>query len=128
MSKRNTFPGRFSEHSRKCFSVSPHEEVNQSTVHLSSTEVVFRFATINHLKYLFCIRTGPKHCEMMFCARTRTLLGHLEDGNFGVGFDQFRPHLHFYTTYVDNFQNAKKILAVSSARPVVLIFLKKKFI
>ncbi|MCJ8743390.1 hypothetical protein PDJAM_G00093460 [Pangasius djambal] len=42
----------------------------------------------------------------------QTLLGHLEDGKFGVGFDQFCPHLHFYTTYVDNFQTAKKILAV----------------
>lgn len=56
----------------------------------------------------------------MFCARTRTLLGHLEDGNFGVGFDRFCPHLHFYTTYVDNFQAAKKTLAVSSPRPAFL--------
>lgn len=60
--------------------------------------------------------------KIVFCAKTRTLLGHLEDGNFGVGFDQFCPHLHFYTTYVDNFQNAKKILAVSStARPVSIL-------
>ncbi|XP_053544346.1 rho guanine nucleotide exchange factor 39 isoform X2 [Ictalurus punctatus] len=42
----------------------------------------------------------------------QTLLGHLEDGSFGVGFAQFCPHLHFYTAYVDNFQTAKKILAV----------------
>ncbi|GAA6103228.1 rho guanine nucleotide exchange factor 39 isoform X1 [Tachysurus ichikawai] len=42
----------------------------------------------------------------------QTLLGHLEDGNFGVGFDQFCPHMHFYSTYVNNFHTAKKILAV----------------
>ncbi|XP_053506303.1 rho guanine nucleotide exchange factor 39 isoform X1 [Ictalurus furcatus] len=42
----------------------------------------------------------------------QTLLSHLEDGSFGVGFAQFCPHLHFYTAYVDNFQTAKKILAV----------------
>ncbi|XP_047660350.1 rho guanine nucleotide exchange factor 39 isoform X2 [Tachysurus fulvidraco] len=42
----------------------------------------------------------------------QTLLGHLEDGNFGVGFDQFCPHMHLYSTYVNNFHTAKKILAV----------------
>ncbi|KAF7693934.1 rho guanine nucleotide exchange factor 39 isoform X2 [Silurus meridionalis] len=42
----------------------------------------------------------------------QTLLAHLENGNFGAGFDQFCPHLHFYTSYVDNFQTSKKTLAV----------------
>ncbi|XP_072530063.1 rho guanine nucleotide exchange factor 39 [Salminus brasiliensis] len=42
----------------------------------------------------------------------QTLLAHLEEGNFGLGFEQFCPHLHFYTTYVDNIQTAKKVLTV----------------
>lgn len=62
--------------------------------------------------------------KICFVHKIRTLLGHLEDGGFGVGFDQFCPHLHFYTTYVDNFQSAKKILAVSSARRVLFFFFK----
>lgn len=78
--------------------------------------ILFRFMTtfqaIQHA-FDFC-------SKRMFCAITRTLLGHLEEGNFGAGFDQFCPQLHFYTTYVDNFQKAKMILAVSSARPVLL--------
>ncbi|XP_026858023.1 rho guanine nucleotide exchange factor 39 isoform X1 [Electrophorus electricus] len=40
----------------------------------------------------------------------QTLLAHLEEGNVGLGFEQFCPHLHFYITYVDNFQTAKKVL------------------
>ncbi|XP_026858025.1 rho guanine nucleotide exchange factor 39 isoform X2 [Electrophorus electricus] len=46
----------------------------------------------------------------MFGALSRTLLAHLEEGNVGLGFEQFCPHLHFYITYVDNFQTAKKVL------------------
>ncbi|XP_062862106.1 rho guanine nucleotide exchange factor 39 [Trichomycterus rosablanca] len=40
----------------------------------------------------------------------QSLLAHLEERNFGLGFEQFCPHLHLYTTYVDNFQSAKKVL------------------
>ncbi|XP_076861175.1 rho guanine nucleotide exchange factor 39 isoform X1 [Brachyhypopomus gauderio] len=42
----------------------------------------------------------------------QTLLPHLEEGDVGRGFEQFCPHLHFYTTYIDNFQTAKKVLMV----------------
>uniref|UniRef100_W5KVZ6 Rho guanine nucleotide exchange factor (GEF) 39 n=1 Tax=Astyanax mexicanus TaxID=7994 RepID=W5KVZ6_ASTMX len=42
----------------------------------------------------------------------QTLLTHLEVGNFGLGFEEFCPHLHFYSTYVDNVQTAKKVLMV----------------
>ncbi|TSK13280.1 Rho guanine nucleotide exchange factor 39 [Bagarius yarrelli] len=45
------------------------------------------------------------------------LLSHLENGNFGGGFDQFCPHLHFYTTYADNFHTAQKILATALVSP-----------
>ncbi|KAL7882644.1 hypothetical protein SRHO_G00003020, partial [Serrasalmus rhombeus] len=42
----------------------------------------------------------------------QTLLTHLEEGKFGYGFEQFCPHLHFYTAYVDNIQTAKRVLMV----------------
>uniref|UniRef100_A0A3Q3WNV1 PH domain-containing protein n=1 Tax=Mola mola TaxID=94237 RepID=A0A3Q3WNV1_MOLML len=33
-------------------------------------------------------------------------------GCFGLGFDQFCPHLHYYDTYVDNIYNASKVLRI----------------
>ncbi|KAL2102195.1 hypothetical protein ACEWY4_001363 [Coilia grayii] len=42
----------------------------------------------------------------------QTLLAHLEQGNFGLGFEQFCPHLHHYNTYVDNIQTANKVLQI----------------
>uniref|UniRef100_A0A4W5MDK6 DH domain-containing protein n=2 Tax=Hucho hucho TaxID=62062 RepID=A0A4W5MDK6_9TELE len=42
----------------------------------------------------------------------QTLLVRLENGDFGRGFDDFCPLLHHYVTYVDNIQNANKVLAV----------------
>ncbi|XP_063073901.1 rho guanine nucleotide exchange factor 39 [Engraulis encrasicolus] len=42
----------------------------------------------------------------------QTLLGHLEQGNFGLGFEQFYPHLDHYNTYVDNIQTANKVLQI----------------
>ncbi|KAK6292307.1 hypothetical protein J4Q44_G00368910 [Coregonus suidteri] len=42
----------------------------------------------------------------------QTLLVRLEKGDFGRGFDDFCPHLHHYVTYVDNIQNASKVLAL----------------
>ncbi|XP_050963077.1 rho guanine nucleotide exchange factor 39 [Labeo rohita] len=38
----------------------------------------------------------------------QTLLGHLEMGRFGIGFEEFCAHLQLYNTYVDNIQTAKK--------------------
>ncbi|XP_067915050.1 rho guanine nucleotide exchange factor 39 isoform X2 [Heterodontus francisci] len=40
----------------------------------------------------------------------RTLLSNLEAGKFGLGFDNFCPHLHLYTTYTDNMEHAVKVL------------------
>ncbi|XP_064873011.1 rho guanine nucleotide exchange factor 39-like [Oncorhynchus nerka] len=42
----------------------------------------------------------------------QTLLVRLENGDFGRGFDDFCPHLHHYVTYVDNIQNANRVLAL----------------
>ncbi|XP_029604899.1 rho guanine nucleotide exchange factor 39-like [Salmo trutta] len=42
----------------------------------------------------------------------QTLLVRLENGDFGRGFDDFCPHLHHYVTYIDNIQNANKVLAL----------------
>ncbi|XP_010897289.1 rho guanine nucleotide exchange factor 39 [Esox lucius] len=42
----------------------------------------------------------------------QSLLVRLEKGEFGRGFDDFCPHLHYYVTYVDNIQNASKVLAL----------------
>ncbi|MBN3307964.1 ARG39 factor, partial [Amia calva] len=42
----------------------------------------------------------------------QTLLAHVEDGKFGLGFEMFCPHLHFYTTYVDNIEKASRVLQV----------------
>ncbi|XP_045075338.1 rho guanine nucleotide exchange factor 39-like [Coregonus clupeaformis] len=44
----------------------------------------------------------------------QTLLVRLEKGDFGRGFDDFCPHLHHYVTYVDNIQNASKVLALTN--------------
>ncbi|KAM6986344.1 rho guanine nucleotide exchange factor 39 [Aplochiton taeniatus] len=42
----------------------------------------------------------------------QTLLVHLENGYYGRGFEQVCPRLHLYMTYVDNFQNARKVLGI----------------
>ncbi|XP_071187638.1 rho guanine nucleotide exchange factor 39 [Salvelinus alpinus] len=42
----------------------------------------------------------------------QSLLVRLENGDVGRGFDEFCPHLHHYVTYVDNIQNANKVLAL----------------
>ncbi|KAJ7987978.1 hypothetical protein DPEC_G00318860 [Dallia pectoralis] len=42
----------------------------------------------------------------------QSLLVRLEKGEFGRGFDDFCPHLHHYIAYVDNIQNAGKVLAL----------------
>ncbi|XP_052372230.1 LOW QUALITY PROTEIN: rho guanine nucleotide exchange factor 39-like [Oncorhynchus keta] len=42
----------------------------------------------------------------------QTLLVRLENGDFGRGLDDFCPHLHHYVTYVDNIQNANRVLAL----------------
>ncbi|XP_056281182.1 rho guanine nucleotide exchange factor 39 isoform X2 [Pseudoliparis swirei] len=40
----------------------------------------------------------------------QSLLVHLENGYFGRGFDQMRPHLHHYDTYADNLYNGRRVL------------------
>ncbi|XP_051544007.1 rho guanine nucleotide exchange factor 39-like [Myxocyprinus asiaticus] len=42
----------------------------------------------------------------------QTLLAHLEEERFGVGFEEFCTHLQLYNTYVDNILTAKKVLMV----------------
>nr|XP_015208416.1 PREDICTED: rho guanine nucleotide exchange factor 39 [Lepisosteus oculatus] len=42
----------------------------------------------------------------------QTLLAYLEEGKFGLGFETFCPHLHFYITFVDNIETAFKVLQV----------------
>ncbi|XP_069763581.1 rho guanine nucleotide exchange factor 39 [Narcine bancroftii] len=39
-----------------------------------------------------------------------SLLGDLQDGKFGMGFDKFCPHLQLYITYTDNMEHALKVL------------------
>ncbi|XP_056132707.1 rho guanine nucleotide exchange factor 39 [Lampris incognitus] len=43
---------------------------------------------------------------------TQSLLVHLENGYSGRGFEQLGHQLHHYTTYVDNFHYASKVLGV----------------
>ncbi|XP_054608926.1 rho guanine nucleotide exchange factor 39 [Dunckerocampus dactyliophorus] len=42
----------------------------------------------------------------------QSLLVHLENGDFGRGFDQFCPQLHHYNVFVDNFYDARKVLVI----------------
>ncbi|XP_012679217.2 rho guanine nucleotide exchange factor 39 isoform X2 [Clupea harengus] len=42
----------------------------------------------------------------------QTLLAHLEQGKFGLGFEQFCPQLPHYSTYADNIQTAHKTLQI----------------
>ncbi|XP_076153380.1 rho guanine nucleotide exchange factor 39 [Alosa pseudoharengus] len=42
----------------------------------------------------------------------QTLLAHLEQGKCGLGFEHFCLHLQHYDTYVDNIQNANKVLQI----------------
>lgn len=42
----------------------------------------------------------------------QSLLVHVENGYFGRGFEQFCPQLSHYMAYVDNIQNARKVLGV----------------
>uniref|UniRef100_UPI00398EEB0E rho guanine nucleotide exchange factor 39 isoform X1 n=2 Tax=Pristiophorus japonicus TaxID=55135 RepID=UPI00398EEB0E len=58
----------------------------------------------------------PDTRDAIFCtfksihSINRTLLSNLEDGKFGLGFDNFCPHLQLYTTYTDNMECAVKVL------------------
>ncbi|XP_051889847.1 rho guanine nucleotide exchange factor 39 isoform X2 [Pristis pectinata] len=58
----------------------------------------------------------PAAQDAIFCtfksihSVNRTLLSDLEDGKFGLGFDNFCPHLQLYTTYTDNMEHALKVL------------------
>ncbi|XP_067861429.1 rho guanine nucleotide exchange factor 39 isoform X2 [Heptranchias perlo] len=58
----------------------------------------------------------PDTRDAIFCtiksihSINRTLLSNLEDGMFGLGFDNFCPHLQLYTTYTDNMEHAVKVL------------------
>ncbi|XP_058842342.1 rho guanine nucleotide exchange factor 39 isoform X1 [Acipenser ruthenus] len=49
-------------------------------------------------------------------AVNQSLLSHLEDGKFGPGFEEFCPHLHHYTAYADNMENAVKVLQVQVSK------------
>ncbi|XP_030624574.1 rho guanine nucleotide exchange factor 39 [Chanos chanos] len=46
----------------------------------------------------------------------QALLAHLEEGKFGLGFEQFCLNLQFYTAYIDNIHTANKVLLVQLKR------------
>ncbi|XP_043944163.1 rho guanine nucleotide exchange factor 39 [Protopterus annectens] len=59
------------------------------------------------------------------CLVNQTLLVYLEEGKFGIGFEEFCPHLHLYASYAENMEYAVKVLQEQIRKNKAFVRFKK---